>query len=140
MKPSPINLPSYIPKVQEMNQLDESAFDDFSSDDPAYWSEHAILCPKNKDVQKINDMLSSRLPHDEHVLLSIDYIVSEEPNNLAHSFYPPEFTNSLEPSGLPPHHLILKKGMFVMLLQNLSSTLNNGTRLIVRRISQSGHP
>jgi PIF1-like helicase len=79
-------------------------------------TERAILCPKNKDVQKINDMVSSRLPHDEHVFLSIDNIMSEEPNDPAHTIYPPEFLNSLEPSGLPPHCLTLKKGMLVMLL------------------------
>ena len=105
MEPSLINLPAYIPQVQEMNELVESVFDDFSSNDPAYWYERAILCPKNNDVQKINDIISSRLPHDEHVFLSIDNIVSEEPNDPAHTLYPPEFLNSLEPSGLPPHHL-----------------------------------
>lgn len=110
VEPSPINLPLYIPQAQEMNELVESVFDDFSSDDPTYWSERAILCPKNKDVQKINDMVSSRLPHDEHVFLSIDTIVSEESNDPAYTLYPPEFLNSLELSGLPPHRLTLKKG------------------------------
>jgi PIF1-like helicase len=109
VEPSPINLPSHISLIQEMNKLAERVFDNFSSNDPAYWSEHAILCPKNKDVQKLNDMVSSRLPHDEHVFLSIDNIVSEEPNNPAHTFYPPEFLEPLVPSGLPPHLLTLKK-------------------------------
>lgn len=137
MEPSPINLPSYIFQPQDTNELVEHVFDDFSSNEPAYWSERAILCPKNKDVQRINDMVTSRLPHDEHVFLSIDNIISEEPNDPAHTLYPPEFLNSLELSGLPPHCLTLKKGMLVMLLRNLSSTLSNGTRLIVRRISRS---
>jgi PIF1-like helicase len=128
VEPSPINLPSYISQTQEMNQLVERVFENFSSNDPAYWSERrAIQSPKNKDVQKINDMVSSRLPHDEHVFPSS--IVSEEPNDPAHTFYPLEFLNYLEPSGLPPHHLTLKKDMLVMLLRNLSSTLSkNGTR------------
>jgi hypothetical protein len=40
MEPFPIKLPMFIPKVQEINELVvERAFDDFSSDDPAYWSE-----------------------------------------------------------------------------------------------------
>ncbi|KAI2497708.1 helicase [Fragilaria crotonensis] len=109
MEPSPINLPSYIFQPQDTNELVEHVFDDFSSNEPAYWSERAILCPKNKDVQRINDMVTSRLPHDEHVFLSIDNIISEEPNDPAHTLYPPEFLNSLELSGLPPHCLTLKK-------------------------------
>jgi ATP-dependent DNA helicase PIF1 len=63
--------------------------------------------------------------------------MSEETDDPAYTLYPPEFLNSLEPSGLPPHCLTLKRGMLVMLLRNLSSTLSNGTRLIVRRISRS---
>ncbi|KAI2514302.1 helicase [Fragilaria crotonensis] len=137
MEPSPINLPLYISQPQEVKELVEHVFDDFSSNDPLYWSERAILCPKNKDVQQINDMVSSRLPHDEHIFLSIDNIMSEEIDDPAYTLYPPEFLNSLEPSGLPPHRLSLKKGMLVMLLRNLSSTLSNGTRLMVRRISRS---
>ncbi|KAI2494962.1 helicase [Fragilaria crotonensis] len=109
MEPSPINLPSYIFQPQDTSELVEHVFDDFSSNEPAYWSERAILCPKNKDVQRINDMVTSRLPHDEHVFLSIDNIISEEPNDPAHTLYPPEFLNSLELSGLPPHCLTLKK-------------------------------
>ena len=77
------------------------------------------------------------MPNEDHVFLSIDNIVTEEPNDPAHALYPLEFLNSLEPSGLPPHRLTLKNGMLVMLLRNLSSTLSNGTRLIIRRISPS---
>jgi hypothetical protein len=71
VEPSPINLPLHISQPQEVKELVEHVFDDFSYNDPLYWSERAILCPKNKDVQQINDMVSSRLPHDEHVFLSI---------------------------------------------------------------------
>ena len=123
VEPSPINLPHYIFQTQDTNQLINCVFDNPSSSNPTYWSERAILCPKNRDVQLINDIVSSRLPNEDHVFLSIDNIVTEEPNDPAHALYPLEFLNSLEPSGLSPHHLTLKNGMLIMLLRNLSSTL-----------------
>ena len=45
--------------------------------------------------------------------------------------YGPELLNSINCSGLPPHKLILKVGVPVMLLRNIdqSSGLCNGTRL-----------
>lgn len=45
-----------------------------------------------------------------------------------------ENLNKLQPSGLPPHELILKVGAPILLIRNLHSEggLMNGTRLIVR--------
>jgi PIF1-like helicase/Helicase len=137
VEPLPINLPHYIFETQDINELIDCVFDDPTSSNPTYWSQRAILYPKNRDVQPINEIVSSRLPNDEVAFLSIENIAAEEPNDPAHALYPLEFLNSLELSGLPPHHLTLKNGMLVMLLRNLSATLSNGTRLIIRRISPS---
>ena len=59
---------------------------------------------------------------------------TEEANN-----YPPEFLQSLTPSGMPPHRLILKPGAIVMLLRNLNIKKGfcNGTRLRVCRLQLS---
>jgi len=46
--------------------------------------------------------------------------------------YPIEFLESLNPSGLPAHRLILKVGACIILLRNLDPPrLCNGTRLQV---------
>lgn len=47
---------------------------------------------------------------------------------------PTETFNSITPSGLPPHRLLLKPGCIVILLRNLDvpKGLCNGTRLKVR--------
>ena len=48
--------------------------------------------------------------------------------------YTPEFLNSIEASGLPPHKLNIKIGMPVMVLLSLNPPrLMNGTRCIVTK-------
>ena len=68
--------------------------------------------------------------------LSADSV--EDKNSVHQTLYPVEFLNTLTPSGTPPHKLILKDGVPIMLLRNLSSTeeLYNSTRLIARGIQQ----
>ena len=47
--------------------------------------------------------------------------------------YPPEFLNSLNPSGLPSHKLKIKLGSPIMLMRNLQTSKGhtNGTKYIV---------
>lgn len=49
---------------------------------------------------------------------------------------PEESLNQLQPSGLPPHRLLLKVGAPIILIRNLKKEdgLMNGTRLIVRQV------
>jgi ATP-dependent exoDNAse (exonuclease V) alpha subunit len=56
-----------------------------------------------------------------------------------HNYYPSEFLNTLNPSGLPPHVLKLKVGCPVILLRNIdpATGLCNGTRLVVRRFQRN---
>jgi len=52
--------------------------------------------------------------------------------------YHQEFLNSLIPSGLPPHDLILKFGIPIMLFRNLSPTnMCNDTRLLIRELREN---
>ncbi|UYV67927.1 hypothetical protein LAZ67_5002522 [Cordylochernes scorpioides] len=92
---------------------------------------HAILCPKNDDVDLLNSEIMDRITGEDTVYKSDDTVVTDEDDQREN--YPVEFLNSLSPSGMPLHRLRLKIGAIVMLLRNLNTKkgLCNGTRLIV---------
>ena len=76
--------------------------------------ESVILTPKNKNMNKINEMcLDSYKPDTEVISLkSTDkpYIPEQE------GFIPEDLLNKYNPGGLPPHNLCLKPGCYLMLL------------------------
>ncbi|GJR94360.1 ATP-dependent DNA helicase PIF1-like protein [Tanacetum coccineum] len=91
--------------------------------------------PKLSSPFKKNDVAGIRrhpflFPGEEKVYYSFD-----EAEDDTHNYYPLEFLNSLNVSGLPPHCLRLKIGCPIILLRNLdpANGLYNGTRLICKR-------
>ncbi|GKG18576.1 ATP-dependent DNA helicase PIF1-like protein, partial [Tanacetum coccineum] len=90
----------------------------------------AILSTKNKHVNSINNELIDKFPGAEKVYYNFD-----KAENDTHNFYPLEFLNSLNVTGLPPHCLRLKIRCPIILLRNLdlANGLCNGTRLICKR-------
>lgn len=104
-------------------------------DKPMEWlCERVILTPKNDQAAAINDILLTSFEGEEMVYTSIDSVVNtDDAIN-----YPVEFINSLKPSGLPYHKLILRVGTPVMLLRNLKPPqLCNGTRLKVKALHRN---
>ncbi|UYV60494.1 hypothetical protein LAZ67_1001322 [Cordylochernes scorpioides] len=93
--------------------------------------ERTILAPRNDAVDEINNCIQDMLPGSVTEYNSINTMVDVDDT----VNYPSEFLNSLNPSGLPPHHLRLKIGSPIMLLRNLDPPkLCNGTRLCVKRL------
>ncbi|XP_014666574.1 PREDICTED: uncharacterized protein LOC106808387 [Priapulus caudatus] len=72
--------------------------------DQDWLSERVILAAKNLAVDDINAKLLEQLPGDPTSYKSIDTV--PDPDEVVH--YLTEFLNSLAPSGLPPHNLVLK--------------------------------
>jgi hypothetical protein len=95
----------------------------------------AILAPTNKQVDKINDLISDTVPGDPVVLLSSDEVVN--PNDFQR--FNAEYLNTLSSSGLPAHRLFLKPGMPLMLMRNLNPKMGlcNGTRLIFHKVHKN---
>jgi ATP-dependent DNA helicase PIF1 len=56
----------------------------------------------------------------ERVFLSADLVVDATKVDRVDALYPTEFLNTLLPSGIPSHKLMLKVGVPVMLLQNMN--------------------
>ncbi len=101
-----------------------------------YIKDRAILTIRNEDVDDINEQIINIFPGQAQEFLSAN---SVEDKDLVHqNLYPVEFLNTLTPSGTPPHRLILKIGIPIMLLRNISliEGLCNSTRLIVKGFQQ----
>ncbi|XP_049385851.1 uncharacterized protein LOC125849952 [Solanum stenotomum] len=93
----------------------------------SFITSRAILTTKNNFVDEINDMLISQFPNTEKVYIAIDETIDPKDQ----SEYE-DFLHTLNPTGLPPYKLTLKKNCPIMLLRNLNPCegLCNGTRLI----------
>ena len=93
----------------------------------------AIICPTNADVGEVNNFMIKHFPGELKEYKSSDSVAENEHQ------YPIEFLNSLTPSGLPPHHLLLKKHASIMLLRNLDPFNGhvNGARYAIRALHKN---
>ena len=94
--------------------------------------ERAILCPTNKDVDQINEIMINSFPGEVHEYRSYDKLITE---CQAHSF-PVDLLNKVDVNGIPAHLIKLKKGAPIMLLRNLDPVRGhvNGTRYIIKAL------
>ncbi|GBN82619.1 hypothetical protein AVEN_234735-1 [Araneus ventricosus] len=93
--------------------------------------ERTILTPLNEKVREINFTVQEKVPTAARTYYSIDKCLNDEEA----TSYPVEFLNSLNPSCIPLHILVLKVGCPIMLLRNLDPPkLCNGSRLIVKAL------
>ena len=93
-------------------------------------STRVILATTNKIVRYYNDCILNLLDGEKKEFLSED---SLDEDGVDSNDITLEFLNSLWPSGLPPHKLVLKKNAIVILLRNIDPEKGfcNGTRLRV---------
>ena len=103
--------------------------------DKAFLCERAILTPLNRDVDAINEAILQGCPGDDYITCFSADSVGEEDSETE---YPIEYLNSLCPTGLPPHKLVLKVGAPIMLLRNIRGHRGacNGAKLILNEIKK----
>ncbi|KAM0840949.1 hypothetical protein ACQ4PT_059342 [Festuca glaucescens] len=119
----------------------ESMYVDFLGrySDPTYLKERAILTPTNEIAEDVNEHVLSMVPGEEREYLSCDSTGnSADGIRNIDIFYPVEVLNTIKVNNFPYHRLVLKRGVPIMLLRNISQAtgLCNGTRLIVSRLAE----
>ncbi|KAL6143230.1 hypothetical protein ACLB2K_053925 [Fragaria x ananassa] len=116
---------------QSINKIIDDVFPNLSNhvNDARYMVDRALITPLNDDVDMLNEKIIRMFPGEEITVYSFDS-VEDDTRNL----YQPEFLNSINAGGLPPHKLTLKTGAPIMLLRNIDPKLGlcNGTRLLCR--------
>ncbi|KAJ7526052.1 hypothetical protein O6H91_17G079600 [Diphasiastrum complanatum] len=132
-----ISLPEGIClRMRDVHELISFTFLDVARQfrDVEFLRSHAILTPLNKDLDEINARVVEQLLGDVYTFYSANSVVECEGSNV----HPIEYLNSLQASGCPPHKLVLKTGMIVILLRSIASHkgLYNGTRLIIFRLGR----
>ncbi|XP_058185695.1 uncharacterized protein LOC131302920 [Rhododendron vialii] len=99
------------------------------TENPLPITESAILTKKNQAIDEINEAMITKFLGEETTYLSFDMI----DNPLEQGTYM-DFLNSIMPTGMPSHRLVLKNNCPILLFRNInpSKELCNGTRLICR--------
>ena len=93
-----------------------------------HWlTSRAIICSTNAICQEVNAITIKQLDSRLFVYRSFDVVRDETES---HKF-PPEYLNSLEPSGVPYHIIEVRNGTSIMLIRNLDPVNGhvNGARL-----------
>ncbi|XP_027102730.1 uncharacterized protein [Coffea arabica] len=126
----------YDGKDTALTRLIQTVFSDLNvySLDPYQMINHCILSATNSAVDDVNQTIIDRFPGEAHVYTSTDRTLNEKDQGNYE-----DLLNSLNPKGLPPHKLILKKNCPLILVRNLNPTegLCNGTRLICKELRQN---
>ncbi len=103
-----------------------------------------FLAPKNIDIDEVNNAILESLYEELHMYLNVDSLAPTKEGASAavgvsmDSLYSVDFLNTLQFNGITNHKLELKVGVPILLLRNLNQSIGlcNGTRLIVKRLSQ----
>ncbi|XP_022164498.1 uncharacterized protein LOC111029689 [Myzus persicae] len=129
-----INIKSFCNSVPTLKKLIQNVYpniQNISSKSLKWFQKRAILSPTNEQVDKLNDLILSRFDAQSQMYYSVDTVLEKE--DAVH--LPTEFLNSLTPSGVPPHTLILKIGAPIILMRNWSPpTLCKCTRLQIKKL------
>ncbi|GBM60847.1 hypothetical protein AVEN_179003-1 [Araneus ventricosus] len=123
--------------VVEENLIEDIYGENLNDMEVEQLAKSVILAPTNKKTLEMNRSIIAKLQGEPHTFYSSSSIISEDQNDLQN--YPPEFLHDLTPSGMPPHVLMLKKGVIVLLLRNLNPKqgLCNDTRLLITGLHEN---
>ena len=103
--------------------------------DAKWMTSRVVLAPHNSTILTVNNHMSALFPGVGWMCTSADM-----PEDSLQGDVQVEYLNTLEMSGMPPHKLLLKKHMPILLLRNINpgEGLCNGTRLVVESVASNG--
>jgi hypothetical protein len=105
---------------------------------PEQCIQRAILSPFNAFVDEFNSTILDSVSGQSHVYLSSDTVEGDEDVTAGAQsvLSDPEFLNSLQEPGIPPHELQLKVGAICRFTRNFdpSRGLTKNTRVIIRAL------
>jgi hypothetical protein len=129
-------VPSHMicgPEVSDLVQTIYPGIEQGLSLPDDYFLNRGILCPRNSDVDEINQAMIELFPGVEQIYHSADKI-----KDSTDDIYPVEYLKSISLGGLPPSELKVKVGAPLMVLRNINPGLGlcNGTRVRLIRKRQ----
>ncbi|CAN0302371.1 unnamed protein product, partial [Scytosiphon promiscuus] len=92
--------------------LIDFVYPDIMTSEPTEFANRGILSPTNISADEINEHILNLLPADR-ILSSSNNLIKSNPTDIA-EVTSPEFLQSVDVTGVPPHHLSLKGGGVVM--------------------------
>ena len=97
-----------------------------------------MLAPTNRSVDLNNDLVLASFNSQSQDYYSVDRCLTEDPLSPYAAQFDVSHLNILTPIGMPAHHLHLKVGAIIVLINlNTNKGLCNGTRLIIRRLNDN---
>ena len=124
---------SCLQHTQSVQELIEFVFPPAVVADPNICILRAILSPFNAFVEDFNTTILGNVPGPTHCYVSSDSIEGDSEHSSETVLADPEFLNSLEEPGIPPHELVFKVGAICRLIRNIdpSRGLTKNTRVII---------
>ncbi|RYQ89553.1 hypothetical protein Ahy_B09g096128 [Arachis hypogaea] len=117
--PGDIVIPSSDQAFDELVHFSyPNILDNMSSND--FFKARTILTPTLDIIEEVNNYMIAIILGGEKLYLSSDLICMDKGNMESQlDLYDRELLNNINCSGLPPHKLILKVGVLVILLRNI---------------------
>ena len=113
------------------HDLQQKVYPNFAAEytNNTYLAQRAILACTNDLIQQRNNEMVESIPGEATESISINYFVNAEDNK----HYDISELEKMEVSGLPPHRLLLKKNVCVILLRSIHPTKGfcNGRRCLL---------
>lgn len=134
------NSPSEEDLIQHVYRAEDVSAALQNSETSDYFAERCILCPKNDDVQAMNERIIDMLPtnDDAIVIYTAKHELPAGTPPPVRTFMTEDLMSLHNDKSVPPSSLRLRKGMCVMLLRNLNVArgLCNGSRMIILQHSR----